>query len=42
MLNLSPVRCGWRALRRVLRTSGVDVVELRSPRAVAAFLSRAG
>jgi hypothetical protein len=66
LLNLSPPRCAWRALRRgrerwdfwswlltyrrrhlprvrrALAESDVDVVELRSPRAVAAFLSRAG
>jgi hypothetical protein len=29
-------------LRRVLAASDVDVVELRSPRAVETFLSRAG
>ncbi|MFI5591076.1 DNA topology modulation protein FlaR [Amycolatopsis sp. NPDC051758] len=66
LLNLSPLRCVWRALRRgrerwdfwwwvltyrrrhlpalrrVLAVSDVDVVELRSPRAVETFLSRAG
>jgi hypothetical protein len=66
LLNLSPLRCGWRALRRgrerwdfwswlltyrwrhlpkvrrALAASGVDVVELRSPRAVEGFLGRAG
>jgi adenylate kinase family enzyme len=66
LLNLSPLRCVWRALRRgrerwdfwwwvltyrrrhlpalrrVLAASDVDVVELRSPRAVETFLSRAG
>ena len=66
LLNLSPPRCAWRALRRgrerwdfwswlltyrwrhlpklrrALAVSDVDVVELRSPRAVRAFLSRAG
>jgi adenylate kinase family enzyme len=66
LLNLSPVRCAWRALRRgrercdfwswlltyrwrylprvrrALAASDVDVVELRSPRAVRVFLSRAG
>ncbi|MGK3202110.1 DNA topology modulation protein FlaR [Amycolatopsis sp. MEPSY49] len=65
LLNLSPVRCVWRALRRgrerwdfwwwvlgyrwrhlpglrrVLAASDVDVVELRSPRAVREFLSSA-
>lgn len=65
LLNLSPVRCAWRALRRGrerwdfwwwvltyrwrhlpsmrrgLTESGVDVDELRSPRAVRAFLSAA-
>lgn len=63
LLNLFPVRCAWRALRRgrerwdfwwwvltyrrrhlprvrrALAVSGVDVVELRSPRAVRRFLS---
>ncbi|WIX99824.1 DNA topology modulation protein FlaR [Amycolatopsis mongoliensis] len=66
LLNPSPLRCAWRALRRgrerwdfwswlltyrwrhlpevrrVLAVSDVDVVELRSPRAVRVFLSRAG
>lgn len=65
LLNLSPVRCAWRAWRRgrerwafwwwvltyrwrhlprvrqVLAESGADVVELRSPRAVRAFLGSA-
>ncbi len=66
LLNPSPLRCAWRAvrrgrerwdfwrwlpayrwrslprLRRAFAGSPVDVVELRSQRAVRAFLSRAG